>query len=167
MRFANVQDPNAMEARHEYDELKDAPTLRSIPKVAPFVVPDGFFEQFPHALQARIVQRRSPWARFNQWIGDLSIPLRIAGATAVVAVIASAFFFALSSVPKVDEPLVAEITIAPTDLDIADVDEAELLAMMDDDAALLGDASASFSADEMAAYLENEELPLDLLIEEL
>ena len=47
------------------------------------------------------------------------------------------------------------------------MDEAELLAMMDDDAALLGDASASFSADEMAAYLENEELPLDLLIEEL
>lgn len=162
-----VLDPNDMEARHEHDELKDAPILRSIPKVDPFVVPDGFFEQFPHAVQARIAQRQGAWARFNGWIGDLSLPLRLAGATAVIAVIASVAFFALRNAPSTDQALAAEITVAPTELDPSDVDEIELLAMMEDDPSFLNDAGDGLTADEMALYLENEELPLDLLIEEL
>ena len=48
-----------MERSDEMDELKHlAPTLHGLKRTDPFTVPDGFFERFPHQVQAAIVERQ-------------------------------------------------------------------------------------------------------------
>jgi hypothetical protein len=53
-----------MDPLNEDNELKrQAPTLFGLPKADPFVVPSGFFEQFPHEVQARVTER----SRTRDW----------------------------------------------------------------------------------------------------
>ena len=56
-----------MEDHHEQEDLERlAPTLMGLPKRDPFAVPDGFFDRFPHAVQARVTTRPAPvivWLR--------------------------------------------------------------------------------------------------------
>lgn len=154
-----------MEPLHDNDELKDAPFLRSLPKADPFEVPDGFFDRFPHQVQATVTAQRAAASR--GWSFGTSIALRIAGVTAIVALIATASFFFMRAEAGTDEIAATEITIAPNEIDLDMMDDQDLFAMIDDSPELISEAGEGLNHDEMAAYLENEELPLDLLIEEL
>lgn len=155
-----------MDPRNEHDELKDAPTLRALPKVDPFVVPEGFFERFPHQVQAKTGARRTSSSGLIGWILDRPLALRVAGITAILALISSAIFFALRQ--DVVVPVqVAEITIAPNEIDVDEFADDDLFAVLENEEEPFATAGDGLTQDEMAAYLENEELPLDLLIEEL
>ena len=49
-----------MDTHTEHEDLKQlAPTLASIPKVDPFVVPQGLFERFPHRRIAAQAQQKA------------------------------------------------------------------------------------------------------------
>jgi hypothetical protein len=149
----------------EHDELKGAPLLRSIPPHDPFVAPDGFFDRFPHTVQAHIATSK----RRPAWQLAMGLPaLRLAFGSAVVAGVAALVWSLWPAAPV--EPI-AEVPPPSTEAD------ALLLESMDDDLLLeawdTGDAPAleevdlPLDEDELLAYLENEDIPLDLLIEEL
>ena len=154
-----------MEPLHDHDELKDASFLRSLPKADPFVVPEGFFERFPHQVQAQVGASKN--SLFIEWIARTSLALRVAGITAVLALVTATAFLLLREGPVAQEAFAAGITVSPNELDLDIINEHDLFAMIDDAPELMSEAGEGLSSDEMAAYLENEEIPFDLLIEEL
>ncbi|MBK8497963.1 MAG: hypothetical protein IPL52_03890 [Flavobacteriales bacterium] len=156
-----------MEARDTHDELKDAPFLRSLPKVDPFVAPDGFFDRFPSTVQARIAMRPSAMVVLREWMARSTVAARFAGIAAVVAVIVTAFYFTLRQGPTSESTVVAELAIAPTEIDLDAMDESDLYVLLDEAPEPFSQAVDGLSHEELAAYLEHEELPLDLLIEQL
>ena len=156
-----------MNSANEHDELKDAPMLRSIPKVDPFVVPDGFFDRFPHQVQARVAQRTSLVERIGTWLRSFSWPVQLAGIATIALLIAGPLYFVLRPASITEGNGVATIDVAPNELDPYTLDETDLYTAIDDAPALMAAVGDGFTPDEMAAYLEHEELPLDLLIEEL
>ncbi len=155
-----------MEPRSTHDELKDAPTLRVIPKVDPFVVPEGFFDRFPQQVQARIAKPEGIFAKLWRGITEAPPALRVAGLTAVVAIITGAVYFNLPNAPY-QAPAIARFTMEPNEIDLDAIDDADLFAMIDDEPEMMTQVGADLSTEEMEAYLESENLPLDLLIEEL
>ncbi len=153
-----------MSTPSEHSELKDAPTLSGLSRTDPFVVPDGFFDRFPTAMSERIAGPHARVTDAGPW-NLLSVRrYRVLGIAASVIALAIATFFFLPDRTGTTDTALAEITLTPTELDAQELDETELLAMMDEGTSLLGDG---LSTDEMAQYLDNEELSLDLLIEEL
>ena len=155
-----------MEPRNAHDELKDAPTLRAMPKVDPFVVPEGFFERFPQQVQARIAKPQGSFARLWRVFTEAPPALRLAGITAVVALVAGVVYFNLTNAPE-QAPTIAQINVEPNEIDLDAIDDADLFAMIDEEPEPMTQVGADLSTEEMEAYLENENLPLDLLIEEL
>ena len=155
-----------MEPRNAHDELRDAPTLRAMPKVDPFVVPEGFFDRFPHQVQARIATPEGSFARLWRTLTEASMALQLAGITAVVAIVAGVV---LINLPNTPDPItdMTQLTVDPTEISVDDLDDADVYAMLDDAPDLMADVGPDLTTEEMAAYLENENLPLDLLIEEL
>ena len=141
------------------DELRDAPVLRSIPKTDPFVVPDGFFERFPHALQQRISEQRGRSPVLGGWLRPAI------GALAVLAVVVITWFLWPKSTS--DLPRIAMSTYEQPEHVSDDLDAEELLAALSTGDPLLAEVDLALTETELAAYVEQEELPLDLLIEEL
>lgn len=145
------------------DELKDAPLLRSIPRYDPFVVPDGFFERFPQTIQARIAAQRP-----SSWTDQLALLLRprvAIGSLAVLAIVATIWTLWPSGTSTGTAALGA--AVEPEEVLSTEVDDELLFAALASDEPLLDAVELPFSDTELEAYLENEELPLDLLIEEL
>ena len=145
----------------EHDELKDAPLLRSMAPHDPFVAPDGFFDRFPHIVQGRIVgsARRHAWGRRA---------VRMAFGTALVAGAAALVWSLWPASPA------ERIAEAPTPSAEADIlawehlDEEVLLeAWEQGDTPSLEEVDLPLNEEELLVYLENEDIPLDLLIEEL
>ncbi len=150
-------DPNNM------DDLKDAPLLRSIPQHDPFVVPDGFFDRFPQTVQARIAAQQP-----TSWSDRLVAMLRPrvwVGAVAVLAIVATTWSLWPTGTPSATSA--HGVAIEPEELLSTDVDDELLFAALASDEPLLDAVDLPLSDTELEAYLENEELPLDLLIEEL
>jgi hypothetical protein len=149
----------------EHDEMKDAPLLRSIPPHDPFVAPDGFFDRFPHMVQGRIVgsARRPEWQR-----SFARQAVRLAFGTAIVAG-AAALVWSLWPAPPVEQIAGTPAPSAETDvLLLEDMDEELLLEAWDSgDAPALEEVDLPLNEEELLVYLENEDIPLDLLIEEL
>lgn len=134
----------------------EGPLLRSIPKADPFHVPDGFFDKFPQVVQQRVQGVTGTRIRTTiTWWPRIAI-----GSLGVLAVVLSVWLVrpASSATPiltaepeeLLENGLEEDLLLAAT----AHVDLLEPVALPDDDAVVM-------------AYLENEELPLDLLIEEL
>lgn len=148
---------------HNTDELKDATLLRGIPQHDPFVVPDGFFDRFPQTVQARIAaQRPTTWT--DRLAGLLRPRIAISG-LAVLAIVATTWTLWPSGPSAGTAALGA--AVEPEEVLSADVDDELLFAALDGDEPLLDAVELPLSDTELEAYLENEELPLDLLIEEL
>ncbi|HMC98350.1 MAG TPA: hypothetical protein VKG92_11880 [Flavobacteriales bacterium] len=146
----------------ENDELQQAPGLRSIPRTDPFVVPDGFFERFPQVVQQRIAEDRG---RSRRWSLELSGWLRPAvGALAAIVVITLAWMLW----PKAGEDLPeAQVAAYETPEHVWDeIDAEDVYTALSTDDPLLAEVDLTLSDEEMADYIEQEELPLDLLIEE-
>lgn len=153
-----MKDPNTT------DELREAPLLRSLSKEDPFVAPKDFFEFFPHAVQQAAYQVDRERRRHTPLFGDVS-PLRLfGGAAALLTVIIVAIISWPSPVTPsatttaewtVDEMLYSDIDLEPLYAETgAESDLMDVVSLPEDDQTVL-------------AYLESEDLPLDLLIEEL
>jgi hypothetical protein len=136
--------------------------LASVPKVDPFEVPEKFFESFPHQVQAELAAQKKPVLQ-----GSLRMwGLRLGALGAVAAVIAFLLMRGPGTPSGQNMAAATESQLDPALVEIIDADESDLLACME-----TGDFSnevgSGFTADEIAAYIEHDDLPLDLLIEEL
>ncbi|HRH39179.1 MAG TPA: hypothetical protein PK760_12590, partial [Flavobacteriales bacterium] len=127
---------------------------------------DGFFDRFPQMVQARIAEQEK--RGLSGWFSQLSISVRAGIATASIACIGAIMFLAL---PTEAPPVIAqqpEVMIDPVEIDMEDLDDPELIAMLPADEPLMQHSAVNdLSDDELTAYIENEEIPEDLLLEEL
>jgi hypothetical protein len=149
-----------MNTHPEHEELRSlAPTLASIPKVDPFLVPEGLFERFPHQVQARVIVL-APVQRWSPWMKRLAIGLPL------LALLAGAWFLLRTS----------EATVVQVAVEIPEttMDELELLDDPETFASLyegedpgLPAASVDLTEDELAAWLEAEQTDVSQLITEL
>lgn len=156
-----------MEPRERNIDLKDAPTLRSIPKVDPFVVPEGFFDRFPQKVQEKIAAGGGKVINLNERRAQQRLYFRIAAAAAMVALVATLALNFLQTDDTAVDGAMAQITVTPSELDLDALDDHDLFALLGSDDEPFAQPADGLSSEEMAAYLEHEELPLDLLIEEL
>lgn len=149
-----------MERHNEHDELKDTPFLRGIAKVDPFVVPERFFDTFPHAVQQRaLIQNGVPTFRYG-WLR----PALITGALATVVCLLLLWPFASD---QSAQPVAAEHAWTESDLLHGDVDPELLYTEFLIDTDLMEAVELPQDNDAVLAYLENEDLALDILIEAL
>jgi hypothetical protein len=148
-----------MEPHEQHDELKKAPFLRSLPKVDPFVVPEGFFEGFPHAVGSRILKQRSKRAGWSAFILRPSV----VGAFAVFAVVLLAWF-----AWPVQEHLesLSEQVIEPEELPQGTWDTDFLYEELGEEG-FATTMDLPMDDEVLFAYLINEDLSLDLLTDEL
>lgn len=152
-----------MERSDEMDELKHlAPTLHGLKRTDPFTVPDGFFERFPHQVQAAIVERKRSSAPAWTWW------MRAAIALPVVALAVTGLWMLRTQQPDATAQPVAVTPLTDRELDA--LDDAEVLAafdlsrtneLTDED---LGAVDLQLNEDELLAYLENEDIT-DLIVE--
>lgn len=148
------------------EELKrDAPFLAGLPKADPFAVPDGFFERFPHQVQAVITaQRPAPGFTWSWW-------KRLAIALPVVALACLGAWMLTDGDGSVDPPSVAVTPLTDGELDA--IDDNEIFAAFDDSDASditaenLGEVALQLNDDELLAYLENEDADITELITEI
>ncbi len=153
-----------MDALDNNDELRDAPTLRSISKVDPFVVPDGFFDRFPQQMQQRIAAERARRTRWSWGLPEWVVKPAF-GALAVVAVGILAWTLWPTKDTAVDS---AQLAVYETlDHVTDDLEADDIYAALSTDDPLLAEADLGLTSEELAEYIEREELPLDLLMEEL
>ena len=150
-------DPN------DTDELKDAPLLRGIPLHDPFVVPDGFFDRFPQTVQARIAAQQP--ASWTDRLAALLRPRRVIGSLAVITIVVTTWTLWPSGTSTGTASL--GVAVEPEEVLSNDVDDELLFATLASDGPLLDAIDLPLTDSELEAYLENEELPLDLLLEEL
>jgi hypothetical protein len=149
-----------MNTRHEHEDLKPlAPTLASIPKVDPFVVPEGLFERFPHQVQARITTQ-GPALPWSTWVKRLAVALPL------VALLAGAWWM-LRSADRPPDQMAVEIPETTVDeLELLD-DPETLASLYESEVALEVSTDMDLSDDELAAWLEAEQTDLSQLIAEL
>lgn len=151
-----------MGTEHDTDDLKRlAPTLASLHKADPFVVPEGFFERFPHQVQARVA-KPAPTALLPVWMKRLALALPLAAA------LAGAWWLL-----RAKEAPAPEVAV---EIPEAGIDELELLehpeafaALAEEGAPLeaLAPTSVDLTDDELAVWLENESTDPSELIAEL
>lgn len=146
------------------DELRDAPTLRGIPKVDPFVVPDGFFDRFPQQMQQRIAAEQARRARWSMGLPMWTVKPAF-GALALVAVVVLAWALWPSTDPAIAPTQLAAYETPDHLTD--DLEAEDIYAALSADDPLLAEADLGLTNEELAEYIDREELPLDLLMEEL
>jgi len=134
-----------MDHRTETDPLSEAPLLRSIPKVDPFVVPEGFFEQFPHQVQAAVAKKQAAswWSKLL----PTTPAFRVAWASAAVLVAALAWFNRPSA-----NGTTAELPMAGSDYEW-DLTDHDLLAELAAESNQAPGIQHDLTADELADYL--------------
>ncbi len=145
---------------HTDDPLNKAPLLRSLKNgPEPFMVPDGFFMQFPHTVQARVVKKGSS-AR-GVWLPRLALSL---GVIAIVF----AIWWALPNADRSPaDPMHEELVldVSPQELPVNETLVWDVYA--DTDQPLFGHVLLELDEKELYAYLEYENVDVELLMEEL
>ncbi len=151
-----------MEDLNDTNELeRGAPVLFGIPKSDPFVVPENFFEHFPHEVQTMIVTREQAAPVWNWW-------KRLAIALPIVALIAGGLWW-MQRGTLVDPPM-AQLIITPlSNAELGHLNDNELAAATEEVApkaasADLGHVDLLLSDEELTAYLDNEHEELTDLI---
>lgn len=140
-------------------ELNESPLLKQLRGSDPFVVPESFFERFPHQVQAAATrQGRSVTSR---WSGHWHFwPAGVA-----VALMAALFLWPRSG-REVQGPNLAQTAIDPSELDLYALEQTTDL-LIEEDAPTLAEVYLPVTDDELLGYIAHEEIALDLLIEEL
>lgn len=142
-----------MEPGTEHDDLRRiAPMLADLPRHDPFVVPAGFFDQFPHRVQARAVTPTRPKA--GAWLrrGAIAVP-----AMALVLVALRLFLTAPLSPPH--QPLADGQFI---DALAEDMDTYEILETAPGDAwPELGQVTVQLTPEEALDYVETHQIDLN------
>jgi hypothetical protein len=154
-----------MEPLNEHDELKrSAPTLAGLPKTDPFVVPEPFFEQFPHQVQAMVAAKGSSRLSAGQ-AGSWAVRWRLAIALPVVALLALGTWRMLRTDPVVDTPIMAMTPL--TDEELAAYTDIDPLSLVEEeDLPQLGEVDLDLNDEDLLAYLEEEHADLTELITE-
>ncbi len=146
---------------HTDDLRRLAPTLASLPKIDPFVVPEGFFDRFPHQVQGLVTRPARP-AGMPVWLK------RVAFALPLAAAVAGAWWLVRDG----DAPMQQ----AAVEIPDAGIDELELLdspeafaELAEEHAAVeaLPATSLELNDEELAVWLENESTDPTELIAEL
>jgi len=148
-----------MEDPRRNDELKDAPLLRSVPKADPFTVPDGFFERFPHSVQARATARGTGGLRWPRWA-------RRAAWALPAMLLAAVVWWAVegSRAPQDANGSAENQTGKHFPWDLWDDDDEVWAALYEGDGTYLPDMG--LGEHELAAYVEHENLDAYLLTDE-
>jgi hypothetical protein len=154
-----------MKSKNTNNELKEAPLLKSIPAHDPFVVPDGFFERFPHQLQDRL---REPEGFLSRVVRALSNAPVIRWSSAGLAMMLLMFgaSILLKDPPKGDDQAFV-VKMGSEELDADHWNDSEVMWYTDDPNELMAYSGDDLRAEDLLHYLENEDLPLELLSEEL
>jgi hypothetical protein len=150
---------------HDTDSLSEAPLLRSIPKADPFVVPDGFFDRFPMQVQAAISAQPSGWRALLQRVREAHTAWRVSAAAIGLALAVYVVKIALTGEARPATEY-ASNELSADELLALGVRDDDLIAALPDLGSEPGWAG-SLSEEELSAYLEQDELALDLIIEEL
>ncbi len=142
-------------------ELHEAPDLGGIPKVDPFVTPIGFFETFPHRVQAEVVARTR----------SRSLPKLVRRVMAVgfLALILVAAFLWQRNERNAPAPILAGSHIQEDDLlgeDLLWLDEEELYRELASSQEIAIQPGNGFTQEELGAYLEYSDLPLIVIAEQ-
>lgn len=149
-----IDDPNK-------SELHEAPDLRRIPKVDPFVTPIGFFETFPHRVQAEVVLRTR----------SRSTPILVRRVMAVgflVLILVAAFLWQrnerIAPAPILAGPAIQEDDLL--DEELLWLDEEELYRELASSQDIPIQPGNGFTHEELGAYLEYSDLPLIVIAEQ-
>jgi hypothetical protein len=154
-----------MDNANEHDELeRQAPTLFSLPKADPFVVPTGFFDRFPHEVQALVTEERE--APSPGWV----LWKRLALAVSVIALGWGAFWW-LRPTNTIEAPI-AEVQLhVISDEALDNLDDSELQSLAEvtsaEEAIGPGTVDLQLNDDELLAYLQHENTDLNELITDL
>lgn len=140
-------------------ELNDAPLLQQLRGSDPFVVPEGFFERFPHQVQAAATQQSRP-VNSRGTIYWLFWPAGV-----VVAMLAVLFIWGQLG-PEQTGTTLAQNSIVPYDVELEELDHPTDL-LLDEEGPTLAEVHLPVTDDELLGYIAYEEIALDLLIEEL
>lgn len=152
-----------MKAPNDHDDLKrSAPTLFALSKADPFMVPEGFFDTFPHQVQGLVTGKQR---RGSIW----PVLKRVAIALPVLALLGLGVWWAIR--PGGTPTSLVAVTAAPlTDMELDALGDDELLALTEDVAPLadtsdgLGSVNLEMNDDELLAYLEFEGADMNELI---
>lgn len=139
--------------------------LDTLPRTDPFVVPEVFFDRFPHEVQAAIVQRQSAGATvWYSW-------KKLAFALPVVAVAVLGLRTWLKDTAVSTGPI--DVAVSPlTEEELSALGDNELLTLLENDPSTLdridlGTLDIDLDEEELFAYLESEQTDLTELIIEL
>lgn len=139
--------------------------LDTLPRTDPFVVPEVFFDRFPHVVQAAIVQRQPAGA--TVWFSWK----KLAFALPVAAVAVLGLRTWLKNTPVPTAPI--DVAVSPlTEDELSALGENELLTLLENDPSTLdptdlGNVDIDLDEEELFAYLESEQTDLTELIIEL
>lgn len=151
-----------MEPAPNLEELRDAPLLRGIERHDPFVVPAGFFDRFPAEIQ-RHVHARSRIGIVAR-MADRPVPWR--PRIALGALMAAALLgWVWSAWPTHRHTADVRAEVGPDDLMDAGIGEDLVYDVVQMEEGLLDGIILPDDDAEIVAYLENQDLPLDLLME--
>ncbi len=145
---------------HEHDPLNEAPLLRSLKDApVPFLVPDGFFDRFPHAVQERVVEKGT--SIDGIWLRRLALFM------GVIAVVLAVWLAVPVSDRSIADPINDELVldVSPQELPVNETLVWDVYA--DSDQPLFGNVLLELDEHELYAYLEHENVDVELLMEEL
>ena len=152
-----------MQNGSHHDELDEAPILRSLHREAPFVTPPRFFDELPARVQRRILEETRPrpaalwWTRF-----------RIPAATMLALVLVAAIlWWPRFGTVETPNAMIADMELQGSELDRLDLDAHDLMVAYGEHPDLYSEVGHGLNSDELTAYILNEDLSLDQLIEEL
>lgn len=152
-----------MEHTNGPDELRDAPLLRKLRGSDPFVTPEGFFERFPQEVQQRIRSReRGRWS-----LRAVFRPAWVIGATVIALILTVFLVLREPTAPLLQAELTEERAVMPDELVLDTWNTDQLLAEIASEEGSVIGVAHDLDAEELAAYIEHEELPIDLILEEL
>lgn len=140
----------------------NSPFLNSLSKQDPFVVPAGFFERFPKNIGESIAKRPSLFQRLMAGLLMPQFSPQLALGS-VITVLALGLVFWLNE-PAKDAGIPSGIAHR-TAMEPADWQDSELYVLLDGGPDLWAGVSGSISTSELEAFLETEDLDLELLNE--
>lgn len=159
-----------MNAMNDFDQdpLNDAPLLRSVPRTDPFEVPEGFFDRFPELVMAKVERPLPLWLRaWNTW-WKAHPALRIASIALVIGAFAMPFMNMNGGQgsPDVYAGLETE-AVRPDAVEALFYDDESLMAALATDDEAFAAVGHGVSDEALAAYVDQQDLPLEQIIEEL
>ncbi len=140
----------------------NCPFLNSLPKTDPFVVPAGFFERFPETIAESIAERPSFYQRLMAGLLMPRISPQIALGSVITVLALGLVFWLREPAKDAGTPSAMNHQIA---VEPADWQDAELYVLLEEEPDLWEGVSGSISTSALEAYLETEDLDLELLNE--